>query len=159
MTSQIEDRLTFDMTTSQERESYLESQLIAFNQTHVEMWEENHNSTYAAMPIHIFALDAQGQLVGGLTGRTHSIREWLEVSMVWVNETYRHRGIGRVLMARAEEEARQRGCRYARLATSYFQAPGFYEKLGYSVYGILEDCPPGDRCFYFRKDLLSPEAK
>ncbi len=56
-------------------------------------------------------------------------------------------------MKRAEEEARRRGCLYARLATSTFQAPGFYEKLGYVLYGRLEDCPPSDTSLYYRKDL------
>ena len=142
------------MSVSKERETYVESQIMAFNRIHFQGWEQSHDSQYKAAPLHIFVLDVQGQVIGGLTGSTHSIREWLEVSVVWVSEAYRHQSIGRALMARAEEEARQRGCRYARLATSDFQAPGFYEKLGYIVYGTLENCPPGDRSFYFYKPLF-----
>jgi GNAT superfamily N-acetyltransferase len=56
-------------------------------------------------------------------------------------------------MERAEREALRRGCHYARLATGNFQAPVFYQKLGYTLYGTLENCPPGETVFYFWKKL------
>jgi ribosomal protein S18 acetylase RimI-like enzyme len=46
------------------------------------------------------------------------------------------------------------GCRYARLATGNYQAPAFYQKLGYTLYGTLEHCPPGETAFYFWKLLV-----
>jgi len=49
--------------------------------------------------------------------------------------------------------ASQRGCRYARLATSDYQAPEFYPKLGYTRYGALANCPPGETVSYFWKPL------
>ena len=73
--------------------------------------------------------------------------------MIWVDETLRRQGFGRQLLERAEKEARMRDCRYARLATSDYQAPGFYQKLGYTLYGQLENCPPGETAYYFWKDL------
>lgn len=45
-------------------------------------------------------------------------------------------------------------CRYARLATSDYQAPAFYRKLGYQLYGQLENCPAGETVYYFYKELL-----
>jgi GNAT superfamily N-acetyltransferase len=74
--------------------------------------------------------------------------------MIWVEARAREQGIGRELMKRAEEEALRRGCLYARTCTSDYQAPRFYEKLGYSLYGKLENCPPGETCYYYRKDLV-----
>jgi hypothetical protein len=53
-------------------------------------------------------------------------------------------------MERAEALARSRGCRYARLATCNFNAPGFYERLEYSLYGTLANCPPGETVFHYR---------
>ena len=53
----------------------------------------------------------------------------------------------------AEQEARRRGCRYAQLTTYSFQARGFYEKLGYSVVGQMDDYPPGRRSLWMRKDF------
>jgi GNAT superfamily N-acetyltransferase len=153
MAEHLDSPIAFDFTVSPERECYLEEQLTEFNKAHFALWEQNHDSQYIAAPLHVFALDSHHAVVGGLVGRTHRIRAWLEVSLLWVSEAWRGRGLGRALMQRAEEEARGRGCLYARLATSGFQAPGFYEKLGYCVYGQLENCPPGDTVFYYRKDL------
>ena len=56
-------------------------------------------------------------------------------------------------MMQAEQEARRRGCRYARLATGNYQAPDFYPKLGYVLYGTLENCPAGVTVYYFYKEL------
>lgn len=58
-------------------------------------------------------------------------------------------------MRQAEQAAVAQGCRYARLATSHYQAPGFYAKLGYIQYGYLENCPPGEHLAYFWKPLAA----
>jgi hypothetical protein len=39
------------------------------------------------------------------------------------------------------------------LDTFSFQARGFYEKLGYCVFGTLDDYPPGHSRFYLTKRL------
>jgi hypothetical protein len=39
------------------------------------------------------------------------------------------------------------------LDTMSFQALPFYQKQGYTVFGILEDLPEGHRRYYLRKDL------
>jgi ribosomal protein S18 acetylase RimI-like enzyme len=62
-------------------------------------------------------------------------------------------GAGRRLMMEAEAEALRRGCCAAELDTFSFQARGFYERLGYSVFGALEDYAPGQSRFYMRKRL------
>ena len=43
------------------------------------------------------------------------------------------------------------------IATSNFQAPGFYEHLGYALYGRLENCPPGETVLYFWKELTASQ--
>jgi hypothetical protein len=52
-----------------------------------------------------------------------------------------------------EAEAIRRGCHGAFLDTFSYQARPFYEKLGYEVFGTLEDYPPGHQRFYMRKRL------
>lgn len=73
--------------------------------------------------------------MAGLVARTW----WggLEVQYLWVSDEYRKSGYGRQLMEKAEEEAIKRGCHMAYVDTFDFQARGFYEKLGYRVYGDL----------------------
>ena len=53
----------------------------------------------------------------------------------------------------AEAEARSRDCLGVYLDSIDFQAPGFYVKQGYQVFGVLDDFPPGSRQTYFCKRL------
>jgi hypothetical protein len=52
-----------------------------------------------------------------------------------------------------EEKARELGAKNAYLDTFSFQAPGFYEKLGYQTFGELPAFPPGHERFYMKKEL------
>ena len=95
-------------------------------------------------------------LVGGLVGETGW--EWLHVDLLWVDDAYRGRGIGRRLLLAAEAEAARRGCRQAYLDTFDFQARPFYERLGYAVFGALDDYPPGHTRYWLRKRFAAPAA-
>lgn len=66
---------------------------------------------------------------------------WLDVDSVIVPEALRKSGKGTLLMKEAEAIARKRGCVGIRLETFTFQAPAFYEKLGYQLLGKLTDFP------------------
>ena len=91
-------------------------------------------------------------VVGGLYGSTWM--SYLYVNLLFVPEKMRGAGVGRKLMMEAEAEAIRRGCRAAALDTFSFQARGFYERLGYSVFGTLHDYPPGHSRFYLAKRLV-----
>ena len=54
-------------------------------------------------------------------------------------------------MIKAEEVARNRGCRMSYVDTFDFQAKGFYEKLGYNVYGSMEGYLGKYTRFYLQK--------
>lgn len=81
----------------------------------------------------------------------------MEIQSLWVDESIRKKGWGRKLMEAAEAEAMKRGCTLAYTNTFTWQAPKFYTKLGYTLYGKLDDFPPGNTLYYFRKDLV-PKA-
>lgn len=95
--------------------------------------------------------DSAGGLVGGLSGVMSW--GWLFIDAVWVHADLRGQGAGRALMARAEQHAAAEGCHSVWLDT--FQAKGFYEGLGYSVFGSLEDYPNGQTRFFLRKPLAA----
>jgi GNAT superfamily N-acetyltransferase len=140
----------FDESINAEREDYITDQLIRFNQAHSKATPVEYVDP---APLQITLLHSEGAILGGLVGRTHSIPQWLEITIIWIEEDLRGQGLGRQLIERAEQEGRRRGCRYARVTTSDFQAPEFYQKLGYSLYGRLENCPQGETVFYFWKAL------
>jgi len=95
--------------------------------------------------------DGDGKPLGGLWGRTGF--GWLFVELLLVPEALRGQGVGTTLMMRAEQEALRRGCHQAWLDTFEFQARGFYERLGYSCFGELQDYPPGVARYFMKKTL------
>jgi GNAT superfamily N-acetyltransferase len=96
------------------------------------------------------------EILGGLWG--HTSLSHLHIDLLFVPETLRRTGLGRRLMGRAEDEAIERGCQGAWLDTFSFQARGFYERLGYTVFGTIEDYPPGHSRFFLKKTLTSKAA-
>ncbi len=56
----------------------------------------------------------------------------------------------------AEQEALARGCRNVLVDTMSFQAPGFYRRLGYEEFGVLEGFPGPHSRHFFRKSLGDP---
>ena len=106
-------------------------------------------------PLAVYAYRGD-RLVGGCTGSTEDLWQWFTVDTMWVEDGLRGKGLGRELLAAAEEEARRRGCRWAKLNTWDFQAPAFYERCGYREYGREVDYPPGHTNFLLRKDLVPP---
>jgi GNAT superfamily N-acetyltransferase len=134
--------LRFDPDPSSETRRALGTAINAFN------------ARIAPLDIERFALllrDDAGELAAGLSGALSW--GWLFVDALWVADELRSRGIGRALMAGAEDYARTKDCHAAWLDT--FQASGFYAKLGYESFGVLEDYPPGQSRHFLRKRLRS----
>jgi len=77
---------------------------------------------------------------------------WCFVELLATDPGSRRSGVGRALMARVEEQARQRNMTGVWLDTYTFQAPAFYEALGYQRVGRIDDYPPGEaRIFYAKR--------
>ncbi len=91
------------------------------------------------------------EIVGGVIGATYW--DWLYINLMWVREDLRGLGYGSQLLELAEEKGRERGAKNAYLDTFSFQAPAFYEKHGYEVFGELPDFPPGHQRFFLKKEL------
>jgi GNAT superfamily N-acetyltransferase len=101
-------------------------------------------------PLVLTITDATGAVIGGLWGATGY--GWLYTQLLLVPESLRGQGVGTRLMCEAEAEAMQRACRNAWVDTQ-FGAREFYERLGYTLFGQLEDYPPGFSRSFLRKRL------
>ena len=99
----------------------------------------------------ILLRDNNKQVVGGLFGWTYY--NWLEVKYLWIKDELRGKGYGSKLVLAAEKEAMLRGCDSAFLDTFSFQAPNFYHKLGYSIFGVLENFPSQHQRYFLKKSL------
>ena len=92
-----------------------------------------------------------GKIEGGVLA--WSWYGWMHIGFVYLPEALRGAGLGRRLLQRTEAIARARGCHGMWLDTFSFQARGFYEKLGFSVFGEIEDYPPGHSRIFLKKRL------
>ena len=99
----------------------------------------------------VLARDEAGEVVGGVLARSWGKSS--DVLIIWVDESHRGTGLGRRLMERTEEEACRRGGTLIYLDTFTFQAPEFYEKLGYQEDLRIGGFPDGIEKVHFSKRL------
>jgi GNAT superfamily N-acetyltransferase len=148
MESSTMPKITLTDTPTPQMRDAISNWLLAFNANRV-------GSSEPPRPLVLVLSDpASDEILGGLYGSTWM--SYLHVNLLFVPESMRGAGVGRKLMMEAEAEAVRRGCSAASLDTFSFQARGFYEKLGYSVFGTLDDYPPGHSRFYLTKRLVAP---
>jgi ribosomal protein S18 acetylase RimI-like enzyme len=101
--------------------------------------------------------DSSGNIRAGIAGYT-----WggcCYISYLWVDEAERGRGVGMALVNAAEEYALSVNCQRMLLSTHSFQAPAFYERLGYKKEAVVRDHPPGYDSFFYGKWLTAPHTR
>jgi len=103
-------------------------------------------------PFALMVKDEHGAILGGLYGRV-TLR-WMFIDLLSVPEQGRGQGIGSQLMAQAQALAEEKNCYGIWLDTFDFQAPEFYQKLGFSQFGEIVDYPPGHKRHFFQKRLI-----
>lgn len=91
--------------------------------------------------IAIFDRDAAGRIVAGIYG--WSWGGLAEIDTLWIADELRHAGRGSSMIAEFEAEAIRRRCARILVGTHSFQAPGFYQRLGYEVVAEVPDKPIG----------------
>lgn len=97
------------------------------------------------------AVQSDGKPVGGCYAWT-----WAgicNVLFLHLPKENRGRGLGRRVMMAVEEEARRRGCHEIVLWTYSFQAPVFYQNLGFEIIHTFDDHPRGHKQHHLRKLL------
>ncbi|ELM3618358.1 GNAT family N-acetyltransferase [Aeromonas sobria] len=102
-----------------------------------------------SQPLIVIMRNDNDEIVGGIAGRT--IYHQLLIEVLWVHDDKRGQGLGIQLMEIAEREAQKRGCIAAQVDTLSFQAPKFYEKMGFKIVGNVsgvKDSP--DRYFLLK---------
>jgi ribosomal protein S18 acetylase RimI-like enzyme len=100
--------------------------------------------------------DRKGKLLGGTILQSY----WKEtyVELLWLSAGARRSGIGSRLVAEAERRAKKRGSLLLHLNTYSFQAPGFYEKLGFRRLGGMQGSPRGESRHFYVKHLARERA-
>ncbi len=94
---------------------------------------------------------ATGEVRGGL--RAISYYGWMFIELLILPKDLRGAGLGTRLIRTAEAEARKLGLKGVWLDTFSFQARPFYERLGYRLFGQIDDYPPGGARYFLGKRL------
>ena len=79
------------------------------------------------------------EIIGGCIAEAYEYH-WsrMFLNTLWVDERWRHHGLGSVLIREVERIAREKGCRVVTLGTASYMARPFYEKHGYTVFTTLK---------------------
>jgi|SRR5215475_5467841 len=146
------------------------------NTSRVEFVDESECQTLEAFLVErIYEFNAEatglfdGRLLGGvLRGEEGTVvaafngHTWggcCVIAHLWVHETARRRGLGRILLQAAEAEAMRRGCEQVVLSTHSFQAPAFYERLGYVKRAAIDGQPKGHASIIYVKRLVDASRR
>lgn len=120
-----------------------ESEIGLIRQRMAEYNREQTNGEYdkPGIEINLVLKDSEGKVAGGVSASTQLWVMYLEA--LWVADAYGKHGYGRDLVLAAEHVGFENGCMTSHTWTLSFQAPGFYQKIGYEVLGVYDGYPDG----------------
>jgi GNAT superfamily N-acetyltransferase len=124
-------RLTVETEPRPEDIKFLEASLYEFN--------ARATGIFDGQLLGIFVRAPDGSPVAGAFGWTWGGTCY--VRYLFVQEAARSQGHGTALMQAVEKEAISRNCQQIVLETYDFQAPVFYQRLGFRTVGQISDYP------------------
>jgi len=123
--------------------SILLDQIERFNRDNNICLREERNIMFVALD--------DDKFVGGVHG---SITEdSMYIGWLVVDEEYKGNGVGKNLMYKIEEKARELNVYSINLGTTEFQAEKFYDKLGYKIVFMKENDPRGYKSYSMVKKV------
>jgi GNAT superfamily N-acetyltransferase len=137
----------YESTT--EDSDYVDDKLVAFNKASVPFQQSEDWISLS----HVLKNDS-GQVIAGVNATLYCWKI-MYVDVLYVDDAYRGKGYGKLLIEEAERKAKRLGGYLSHLDTFDWQAKGFYELMGYTVFGTLADCPRGHSRYYMKKQLLA----
>ncbi|HCJ12214.1 MAG: hypothetical protein A2Y14_02235 [Verrucomicrobia bacterium GWF2_51_19] len=140
--------MKWDVSISTDAEAQrVEDKLIAFDATRVPLTQDKPF-------IHLnFNVKNEGAIIAGINAYVYGWKI-LYISRLFVEEKYRHQGLGSHLMQVVTEKAKVLGVDRAHVDTYEWQAKDFYLKHGYEIFATLKDFPRGHVRYYFKKEPL-----
>ena len=135
--------IVYSEKPDQNDRKYLDDKLMGFNGDKIKGYAFN-NFLYKVT-------DDTGLFVAGIDCTYGG--GWLEIISLWVSDNHRKKNIGERLLLKAEKTAMEKNCNGSYLYTYSFQAPAFYQKYGYKIFGVLENYYECHSKIYLKKKL------
>lgn len=99
-----------------------------------------------------YVIKENGLIIAGIRTCFY-LGECLAINVLFVDENHRLKGLGALLLNQVEADARAMGAKLSHLDTFNHQAKDFYLKHGYEIFGVLENCPTGQKRYFMKKIL------
>jgi ribosomal protein S18 acetylase RimI-like enzyme len=128
-----------------------DSQAMSTNLRNFNIEQSKGLSTKPETSFNLTLRSETGEVAGGI--RSRAFYQSLIVDFLWIDEKFRRMGYGKELMLKVEGLAKEQGCISANTMTYSFQAPQFYEKLGYKTVGVFKEYPDDIKKFFLEKKL------
>ena len=132
--------------------------IINLNEQQLESIEDKLNTfdenyiTYKMDGSIQIGIEEDGKIVAGLDACITAFKI-LYVSTVFVDEKYRRKGYGKLLIEEMEKRASEMGVNTIRLDTFSWQGKEFYEALNYEIVGCYENDIDGYAEYFFLKRI------
>jgi len=97
-------------------------------------------------------VNEKGEVVAAIMAGVDEI-DVARIWKIWVDEKYRHKGLGTLLIKHFEKKAKEIGATKILSEEVYDWNVGFFLKNNYKVAGELKDLPKGHSYFTLEKDL------
>jgi GNAT superfamily N-acetyltransferase len=111
--------------------------------------------------ISLILLDRNQNIMGGVI--TSMLAGIMHLEVLWVDEKLRRKGLGKDLVLTAEKLGRKKGYPASQTWTFSFQAPEFYQSIGYKIKGICQGYCDGVTEYVlsknFKESHLHPSSK
>ncbi len=127
-------------------QTFIREHLIDFNRQKL---PEHTDTPYGKVTFVV--KDEHNHIQGGIAAHYNWGR--MQIDFLWINEQLRQKGLGKALLERVENYAKVKGCTLLILDTFSFQAPDFYKKNGFSVFGVIENHPDGHHQYFLQKRI------
>lgn len=113
---------------------------------------DNKYITYRLKGSVRLGIEIDGEVVAGLDACMTAFKI-LYVSTLFVEEKFRRRGYGKILIETMEKRAKELGANTIRLDTFSFQGKEFYESMGYTVVGHYSNVEDSYEEYFFVKRI------
>jgi len=105
----------------------------------------------SAHPFALFLRDEKHQIIAGCNGSVFF--GVIYTDQLWVHPEHRKKGLGKRLMEQVHAYGTSKGCTLTTVANMDFQAPSFYQHLGYKVDFSRAGHHHGATCLFLSKPL------
>ncbi|WP_371362425.1 hypothetical protein SRRS_35720 [Sporomusa rhizae] len=126
---------------SQEKADYIHRRLQEYNSRYITDCED----------LAYCIENEKGECIAGIVASRDL--DCITIDYLFVDDAYRKNGYGSKLLAYLECQAKHMSAKRIILNTFGFQAPAFYEKRGYQLFGKIEPCFNEYGQYFFKKEL------